>query len=636
MKLVLKYFGKVIKESPLEEGREYFIGRQQDCDFVLQEAPGLSRKHIKIYQSSETGNWLVESISEWGGLYLDGEEIESVELEESCSLTLKNHTLDFIKEKVAQEEESEEQKENLILNTQLGIPAGEENLNEGTKVFSDSDLVHSLYVYISGEFSNHISLGEKESWIIGRAEECDISINYSILTRKHLQITKTKEKFYVKDLGSANKTFLNGKELQPNKDNLLRANDEISVADLKIVYEVRNKNYEQMMSNLPAINENSDNELENLPEMAVPKVVLENTPEESKVLPKKINFLNKRRAILLILLGLLGFGLYFEYESKQKEKKDLAELQKNKEKKDKFEAFYREALANWEEQRYQLCIDQLEELHQISSAGFFKDSQQMLIHCQNALESQKQKEEYLAQEKIKKETEAKIEKIVEECKKQFAENKIKTEEELNQCAAELIGGLDPGNADISTMRMDIMEKANIKLLEEQKKASYRKSIQRKRALYNKAKKIRDQNKPLKAVSAYDVFLKAARGVSSLKGLYQQAESERNEIQKKYDDELNGLYSSCESLIQSKKMKEAYYDCKRILSFKSDDKKAKQYIEQAKTALKKELKPLYEQSMQDESFSKIEEATKLWKEILEKDVEDGHYYRKAAFQIKKYK
>ena len=98
MKFILEHFGKVVGESLLEEGREYFLGRQKDCDFILNEDPGLSRRHVKIYQSEESGNWKLELISEQGGLYLKGEEVQSFEVTEICSLTLKNYVLKFIPE----------------------------------------------------------------------------------------------------------------------------------------------------------------------------------------------------------------------------------------------------------------------------------------------------------------------------------------------------------------------------------------------------------------------------------------------------------------------------------------------------------------------------------------------------------
>jgi len=642
MKFILKHFGKIMAEHLLEDGREYFIGRHEKCDFVLQGETGLSRKHVKIYQSEETGHWIVESVSEWGGLYLDGEEIESVELVQTCSLVLKNYVLDFVEEKTPEEkiqkEDNQEKEESVFqsVNPFLGDKK-EDTFNEGTKILSASSLIYSLYVYIEEEMSDHISLNEGQNWIIGRSEDCDISIDYNILTRKHLQISKADGKFYIKDLGSANKTFLNGCELTPHKETLLRPSDEISVSDLKMVFEVRQRDYEQLMSSLPALQSEDSGDLENLPEMVLSKVVLEDAPpEEEEKSSKKPKFLNKKRIILFVLPIVVGIGLYFKSESDKKAKQALMEQQKSREQEDKLEVFYREALVNLEELRYQLCIDQLVELHQVSPSGYYKDSQQILISCQNGLERQRQKEEYLVREKLEKETEAKIKEIVNECKKQFAGGKIQTVEDLDQCAAELLGGLDPTNAEIFAIRMEIEEKANLKLLEEKRRATYGAKIQRKKALYSKAKKIRDQDKPLKAIEAYNVFLKSARKVSSLKELYNQAETERNEIQKQYSDRLNALYKSCESLIQQKKMKEAYYDCKKILLFKSDDKKAKKFIELVQLTIRKELKPLYEKSVEDESFSRIEEAKKLWKEILDRDVKDGYYYKKASAQIKKYR
>ena len=405
-----------------------------------------------------------------------------------------------------------------------------------------------------------------------------------------------------------------------------------------MVFEVRNRNYEQMVSNLPALGSEEGNEPETIPEIALPKVVLEDAPpEKTQSVPVKNKFLSKKIAVIATLVLAAGMGLYFKYEIDKEKKKQLVKNKRVKNWRNKLDVFYKEALANKEKSRYQLCIDQLEELRKNVPEGYFDNSkQQLFLDCQNGLTGQRQKEEYMAQEKIKKETEEKIKKIAEECKKQFDEKKIQTIVELNECAAELIGGLDPENALISAIRAEIEEKETLRLLKEQKRAAYRESLQRKKALYNKARRIRDQNKPLKAVSAYNVFLKSARGISSLQNLYTQAETERDEIQQKYDGTLNGLYESCENLIQKNKMKEAYSDCKKILEFKSDDKKAKQFIQQALSTIRRELKPLYEQSMLDESFSRIEEAKKLWNEILKKDVSDGHYYKKAVFQLNKYK
>ena len=639
MKLLVEHFGIVIKESFLEPRREYFIGRQKECDFVLEDDSGISRKHVKIYQSEESGKWQVESTSEWGGLYLDGEEIQAVELESSCVLKLKNYTLKFIQEEELKAQEAEED-----LNQGLESPHGSSHLEKeelsignATKIEESTYILYSLHIFIEGEFSDHVSLSLGDSWILGRSEECDICIDYSFLTRRHIQFIKKSAKFYVKDLGSANKTLLNGKEIPPNQEVLLQPDDEVSVADLKILFEIRNTQHEALMKNLPAVLPHSELPASGGPAMAFPKVVLEESPsEETNNTPVPFFKDKKKKRILLALVPIVAFALYFKYEEDQKKKKALAiEQNKLRLQQERLEVLYEEAVSNLEQGKFQFCIEQLEELHRSSSLGFFEDSKALLMRCQQALIFQKRQKAQEEAEKLRKETEMKIKKLADQCQKEFKENKIKTVEDLNYCAGELLS-LDPNNATVANIMNIIQERETLKQLEEQKRAEFRKFIQGKKVLYNRAKRLRDQNKALKAVSAYNVFLRSARGIASLKALYKKAEEERDGVQKKYDDELNGLYESCESLIEAGKMKKAYSDCKEILKFKNYDRKAVSYIETAKSSLKSEIKPLYEKSLWHESFSRIDEAVKIWLEILEKDIRGGYYYKKADFQLKKYK
>lgn len=630
MKLIIKQFGKILKEISLEEGGEYFIGRHENCDFVVPSSGGVSRKHIKIYYNLEQNCFALQTLSEWGDVYLDGQEVQTLDLDKSQILSFKDYTLEFVKEEELTNPPPQKE-------PSLSKSSEESTKSKGafTKTLLDSAFVYSLYVSIEGEFSDHISLNEGERWTIGRSEECDISIDYDVLTRKHLEIVKKAEQFYIKDLGSANKTLLNGKELASHKQILLKPNDEVKVFDLKIVFEVRSKNYDKIAQNLPASIEEDSKDIENLPELPFPKVVLEEVPAEENEDIKSPNFLNKKKAVIFAGVFVLLFIGYFQYESSQKKKKQLAEQMKEKERISQLELFYNEALANKEEKRYQLCITQIEELHLASPQGYFKDSQSIINECRMALKNQRQKEEMLAQEEKRQATQKEIQKVVTECQTQYKENKIITESDLDFCAKQLLEGLDPENAEISAIRMEIGEKRNLKLLEEEKKQAFQNSIQAKRNLYNRAKRLQGKNQALKAVAAYNKFLKSAKNTSALKSLYEKAKKERDEIQKAYDDELNRLYSSCENLMKNDKMKEAYYDCKKILKFRAQDEKAKRYIAQAKTGIRKELKSVYEESMLHESFSRIKEARKLWLEIVEKDIPEGYYYKKAQFQIKKY-
>ncbi|MES2823680.1 MAG: FHA domain-containing protein [Pseudomonadota bacterium] len=66
--------------------------------------------------------------------------------------------------------------------------------------------------------ANHTALANrvfplKDVTVIGRANECDISLTASHLSRRHAQLQIVDGALFVKDLGSANGTFLNGKQI---------------------------------------------------------------------------------------------------------------------------------------------------------------------------------------------------------------------------------------------------------------------------------------------------------------------------------------------------------------------------------------------------------------------------------------
>ena len=53
-----------------------------------------------------------------------------------------------------------------------------------------------------------------DSIVIGRGEECDITVDDPSVSRKHLRIFKEQKIFYAEDLGSTNKTYINEEEIQ--------------------------------------------------------------------------------------------------------------------------------------------------------------------------------------------------------------------------------------------------------------------------------------------------------------------------------------------------------------------------------------------------------------------------------------
>src|SRR5580704_12778929 len=71
--------------------------------------------------------------------------------------------------------------------------------------------------------------------VLGRAPECQIQLDSNMVSRRHAQVTRDKDSFFVEDLGSGNGTFLNGKRI--NERTLLRANDRIKLGPILLRFE---------------------------------------------------------------------------------------------------------------------------------------------------------------------------------------------------------------------------------------------------------------------------------------------------------------------------------------------------------------------------------------------------------------
>src|SRR4028118_1515679 len=70
---------------------------------------------------------------------------------------------------------------------------------------------------------------------IGRASDCTIPIKDRYLSRKHAEILAVGAAWVLKDLGSANGTYLNGSRVE--RDELLKTGDRIRLGDTEIVFE---------------------------------------------------------------------------------------------------------------------------------------------------------------------------------------------------------------------------------------------------------------------------------------------------------------------------------------------------------------------------------------------------------------
>ena len=81
---------------------------------------------------------------------------------------------------------------------------------------------------------------------IGRASDCSIPIKDRYLSRKHAEIIAAHGAWILKDLGSANGTYLNGSRVE--RDEPLKAGDRIRLGDTEIVFETSDRNTDRFIA----------------------------------------------------------------------------------------------------------------------------------------------------------------------------------------------------------------------------------------------------------------------------------------------------------------------------------------------------------------------------------------------------
>jgi len=87
---------------------------------------------------------------------------------------------------------------------------------------------------------------EGESVSIGRASDCAIPIKDRYLSRKHAEIIAVDGAWRLKDLGSANGTYLNGTRVEG--DHVLRTGDRIRLGDTEILFETSEHNTDKLLA----------------------------------------------------------------------------------------------------------------------------------------------------------------------------------------------------------------------------------------------------------------------------------------------------------------------------------------------------------------------------------------------------
>ena len=112
----------------------------------------------------------------------------------------------------------------------------EEIFSAPTEVLPPSSFLPKLIV-IKGERSGQEIAINKESMSIGRDLKADIKIRDTSVSKRHAVLFLKGDEVYIKDLNSANGTYVNGEKILPNKEIALKNGDKIEIGKNQYEFE---------------------------------------------------------------------------------------------------------------------------------------------------------------------------------------------------------------------------------------------------------------------------------------------------------------------------------------------------------------------------------------------------------------
>jgi len=74
--------------------------------------------------------------------------------------------------------------------------------------------------------------------VVGRREDCDLCIPLMIVSRRHCQLNVENNKLNIRDLGSRNGTFINGRQIE---ESIIKAGDRVQIGPVSFAVQIDGK-----------------------------------------------------------------------------------------------------------------------------------------------------------------------------------------------------------------------------------------------------------------------------------------------------------------------------------------------------------------------------------------------------------
>ncbi len=670
LKVLLR--GALISEIQLNPEKEYIGGRKDGSDIRLQAEKGISREHFKLKMND--GRWRVQTISRFGEIFSLGQKIDEAALEHGQMFQIppyEFHLLDV---------------------PDSDIPVANDkavDFSEVTRTVMGAapQVPYIKMVNSKDQVSEMLRLEVGDLWVAGRDPSCQIVIPDQRVSRRQFEIHKTNGIFTILDLGSVNGTFLNGGSVSSTDPMPLKSGDAITVLDNTMYFELHDPNFKFKIEkiDIPAIpfdqsNEslldNIDGSSENInqPQGMYPVEMPLIDQDASEQLDSKdaggpftgippgneknqfFNFtkqpaneatglqkvLNNKPLLIALCMVFLGAATYFggfldSDEAPVTATSNEGEAFSKLTAKEQTEIVETYSLADqmMAQQKYDLALEKIRKIHEKLPAGY-KDSKAIQTQAEQSLLTIVQQQE--DEKRIREE---------EEQKKMFSEVAAKCEkllgpdvsvDQVKECLIP-IASIDPTNADYVRIVSAAEKLETDKKIKQSEQRSYAEQVDQLKKIFADAEKKQNDGYAFKAMKQYQNVANSA--LPDPDNLKTKANSRIKYIQKKVAEKTQKSIVQADSLFKEGKLKQSIISLRESLVYDPNNTKVKDKIENYTAELRRQMMVLYQESVIDESYGIVdnsetrEGAKDKWKKIVELDLDDGAYFKKAVLKLRKY-
>jgi pSer/pThr/pTyr-binding forkhead associated (FHA) protein/tetratricopeptide (TPR) repeat protein len=683
LKIILR--GTVISDFGLSPDREYIGGRKESCDIRLQPEKGISREHFKL--KYEDGRWKLQSLSRFGEIFSLGQRVELIDLEHGQSFQIPPY--EFSYSEVVESETS----------VQNNIDVAPVSESDKTVIGVSQQVPYIKMLSSQGEVREMLRLEFGDIWVAGRDSSCQIIIPDQRVSRRQFEVRKINGFFTIIDMDSVNGTFLNGSVVSTTDPVPLKSGDSITVLDNTMYFELHDPNFQYRVDkieipplqiednfiNAPVVdvsNEELNFSLNQEAEQFQPSIV-ENPQIPDYVMPQnipggpftgmpsnqdvlqnsqyysfqqednkaevKVSNLDKLKAnkpVLFLVVILFLSGAYFLSEYLNQPEAPPVATTKTPESGDAFsklsleqqkkiQELYEKAQSERIQSLNEMAKESLEKIHQILPDGYLDSKAwltEVLINEQTIVKQKADEEEARA----RLEADQKIRKIVADCEKLISPEI--TQDRILNCLAEAIA-LDPEHPELVRINGLVKQLVDQQKIKIQNSEAYNAQVAELAKLYTDAEKIRKDGLPYKAIKSYEIVKKS--DLPDPDSLKVRADRKIKQIRKLISSYSSKHLALAEVAIKEGKFKSAVESLREALKYDPENIVIKEKIAKYQNDLRMQSMVLFQESIVDESFGYIDGnetrpgAKEKWKKIMEIDIEDGEYYRKAFVKLKKY-